>query len=229
MVGSPTGSVAQQDPAAGFDSVDSPGVAFESPFYAASPSLRLADPGLLRSTSSQARVEALAVGRPDPFAPLVVSSQVPARPTAVVPVPTPPPAAVPPSALPVVPVAATQSLPPLPQALPLPSLPAPYVPGSLPLHDSSVSLAPSSPATMQSLVEQVVVSGVVQVGNRVNAIVTEPGSTIGRRVAAGDTVAGGRIRVKAIDLSGVEPVVVLTYDGKDYPRTVGSGTLVGSL
>jgi hypothetical protein len=42
-------------------------------------------------------------------------------------------------------------------------------------------------------------------------------------------LAGGQVRVKSIDTSSAEPVVVLTYNGQDYTRTVGSGTLIGSL
>jgi hypothetical protein len=68
----------------------------------------------------------------------------------------------------------------------------------------------------------VVVSGVVQVGSGISVIITEPGSTVSRRVAQGDMLAGGRIRLKSVDMSGQEPMVVLTYDGKDYTRTVGA-------
>ena len=74
----------------------------------------------------------------------------------------------------------------------------------------------------RSLVDQVVVSGVVQLGSGVSVIVTEPGSTVSRRVSQGDLLAGGRIKVKSIDMAGQEPLVVLTYDGKDYTRSVGA-------
>jgi Tfp pilus assembly protein PilP len=77
-----------------------------------------------------------------------------------------------------------------------------------------------------SVIDQVTVSGVVQIGQQVHAIVSEPGSSAGRRVAQGDAVAAGQVRVKAIDLSGPDPTVVLTYNGRDYYRTVGgSGSL----
>lgn len=209
---------------------------FAEPFVQASPSLRLADPSLLQSTVPQARVETIASGRPDPFAPLVTPRRAPSRPSPVA-VPALPPTAVTaqvpgqpaaPQPMPVVPVANTQSLPPLPTALPLPSLPAPFVPGSLPQMGGEVAIAPTAPV-FQSLIDQVGVSGVVQIGNSVHAIVTEPGDSSGRRVSQGDLVAGGRVRVKSIDVSGVDPVVILTYDGRDYPRTVGSGAMMGSL
>jgi hypothetical protein len=66
------------------------------------------------------------------------------------------------------------------------------------------------------------------VGNTVSVIVTEPGSTASRRVSQGDMLVGGRIRVKSVDMSAQEPVVVLTYDGRDYTRTVGA-SLVSAL
>lgn len=71
--------------------------------------------------------------------------------------------------------------------------------------------------------EQVTISGVVQIGQQVHVIITEPSNPSGRRVSQGDTLAGGQVRIKAIDLSGVDPTVVLTYNGRDYFRTV-SGT-----
>jgi hypothetical protein len=209
---------------------DQPSATFESPFLSAAPSLRLADPSLLQSTSSQARVDAIAAGRPDPFAPLVSPSRVAARPQPVtVPAALPPVGVVTAQPLPVVPVAATQSLPPMPQALPLPILPTPLLPGGFAQSEGDFAVAPTASPVFQSLVEQVTVSGVVQIGSQASAIVTEPGNSVGRRVSQGDTVAGGRIRVKSIDMSGSEPVVVLTYDGRDYPRTVSSAAMVGSL
>jgi type II secretory pathway component PulC len=83
-----------------------------------------------------------------------------------------------------------------------------------------------SPVALSSAVDQVVVSGVVQVGQQVHAIITEPGNPSGRRVSQGDTVAGGQVRIKAIDLSSPDPTVVLTYNGRDYYRTVGGAGLL---
>ncbi|MGF1567680.1 MAG: hypothetical protein ACFCVD_06370 [Nodosilinea sp.] len=206
---------------------DAPEVFQSTPFFKPAPAIRLASPSLLRSTSSQARVESVAAGRPDPFAPVILPGSAPTRPTAAA--VTPVGAVTPGQPLPTVPVVATQSLPPLPQVVPLPNLPAPFVAGSVPQAPAQVAVAPSASPTFTSLVDQVVVSGVVQVGNGVSVIITEPGSTVSRRVAQGDWVAGGRIRVKSVDMSGQEPVVVLTYDGKDYFRTVGSAALVSSL
>jgi hypothetical protein len=194
------------------------------PFLKASTPLLLADPSLLRSTSPQARVEAISAGRPDPFASVVV-------PGPRVPRPTPATAAavitpVLPQGLPTVPVSATQNLPALPevavQPVTLPNLPTPFVQGSAPPVPTEIAVASTGVPAFQSLIDQVVVSGVVQVGNGVSVIVTEPGSTVSRRVSQGDMLAGGRIQVKSVDLSGQEPIVILTFEGRDYTRTVGA-------
>ncbi len=209
------------------------------PFFTASTPLRLADPSLLRSTSPQARVEAVTAGRPDPFASVVLPGPRVSRPAPVAAVVTPASPAVTSASqaiaaqrLPAVPAAATQSLPPLPQVavqpVALPSLPLPFLPGGVPLSPTDIAVAPTGNPAFQSLVDQIVVSGVVQVGSGVSVIVTEPGSTVSRRVTQGDMLAGGRIRVKSVDMSGQEPMVILTYDGRDYTRTVG-GPLVGAL
>ncbi|MBD2234195.1 hypothetical protein [Phormidium tenue] len=196
------------------------------PFYAASTPLRLADPSLLRSTSPQARVEAIAAGRSDPFASVVLPGPKVSRPSRAAAALTPAPAATSRQALPTVPVSATQSLPPLPQVatqtVALPNLPAPFLPGSVPPIPTDLAVAPTGSPAFQNLVDQVVVSGVVQVGSGISVIITEPGSTVSRRVAQGDMLAGGRIKLKSVDMSGQEPMVVLTYDGRDYTRTVGA-------
>jgi hypothetical protein len=214
---------------------------FAEPFVAAAPSLTLPDPDLLQSTSAQTRVPAIAAGRPDPFAPLVTPARIPSRPVAgVIPTPPPPPtpmamptASPPPVARPstaqprpTVSIAATQALPPLP-TITMPSLPIPPIPGGFPMAaeaGATTALLPS-PGAPSRAVDQVVVSGVVQVGQQVHAIITEPGNPSGRRVSQGDTVAGGQVRIKAIDLSSTDPTVVLTYNGRDYYRSVGAAGL----
>lgn len=227
---------------AGATVTDMPAAAdFASPFVAASPSLSLADPALLQSTPAQTRIPTVATGRPDPFAPLVTSTVIPNRQSTAQRLPAPPPPA--PTALPAasapaslpalpttaqplptVPVAVTQGLPALPPVT-IPNLSVPSIPGDLPLvgGGNTTAMLPN-PETL-SVIDQVTVSGVVQIGQQVHAIVSEPGSRAGRRVAQGDAVAAGQVRVKAIDLSGPDPTVVLTYNGRDYYRSVGSGSL----
>lgn len=217
--------LASEDLASG-DVVSLARATFASPFVTASSSLTLADPALLQSTSAQTRVPTIAAGRPDPFAPLVIPPR-PQPTLGVLSAPPPPPTPMavpvaqpaPAQSLPAVPVAATQSLPPLPTVT-IPNLPVPPIPGGFPLAEGATGVMAPSPA-LTSTVDQVTVSGVVQIGQQVHAIVIEPGSPSGRRVAQGDMVAGGQVRVKAIDLSSSDPTVVLTYNGRDYYRTVG--------
>jgi hypothetical protein len=218
-----------------------------TPFFQPSASPRLADPGLLRSTQPQARAESVATGRPDPFAsivtaprrplaqptvanvsPVVPSSPIPAGASSrIATAPAAPSAKAPASSqtsMPVVSVATTQSLPSLP---PLP--PVPMVPGSN-LDPGTVEVGPTiTSAWAGSPVDQVVVSGVAKIGNRVSVIVHEMGSNTSKRVAPGDYVANGQVQIKSVDLSNAEPVVVLSYNGQDYQRSVGSETLIGSL
>jgi hypothetical protein len=195
-------------------------IAFESgPFIPSSSSWRLADPSLLKSTPQEARLETIVAGRPDPFAPIVmpapVSAQRPAAPAAAV--ATPPVV----QDLPVLPVAATQALPPLPTMAPLPNLgPIAAVPPAPPLGGEAFAL-PQSP------VDRLEISGVAQIGDRVSLIVKEPGALTSRYVQAGELLAGGQVRVKRIDISSSEPVVVLEYNGQDFYRSVGSATLAG--
>ena len=198
---------------------------FESgPFLPASPSFRLADPALLQSTSPDARTDAVVAGRSDPFAPIVRPSAVPVRPKPTQQVTTTPPAQVSPvQTLPVVPVASTQPLPNLP------SLPTPMVSGTTPQPIPGIAAAPTVAPVVQNPVDQISITGVAQIGDTVSVIVRESSGGSSRRVKAGDLLAGGQVRIKSIDTSAAEPVIVLTYNGQDYTRTVGSSTLIGSL
>ncbi len=206
---------------------------FTTPFLPASSSLTLAEPSLLQSTASEVRIPAIVAGRPDPFAPLVVPAAVPDRPTPdlLAPPPPPPPAsssrdpmpgaaasARPRPAAPA-PAQGLPALPPLPTVT-IASLPAPPIPVGVP---TPAGVEGAAALAVESEVEQVTISGVVQIGQQVHVIITEPSNPSGRRVSQGDTLAGGQVRIKAIDLSGVDPTVVLTYNGRDYFRTV-SGT-----
>jgi hypothetical protein len=200
------------------------------PFVPSSPQLRLADPALLRSTPKEARLQTVAAGRPDPFAPVVLggSPRPKAAPVAAA-VSAPPaaPVALPGQPLPVMPVTATQALPPLPVAIaPLPALgPIAAAPGLVPALPSLGAAGASS----LSLVDRIEVSGVAQIGDRVSAIIKEPGASTSRYVRAGDAIAGGQVRVKRIDLSSGEPLVVLEYNGQEFYRSVGSTAVAGLL
>lgn len=187
------------------------------PFLAASPSLQLPNPDLLRSTSSQARVETVVAGRPDPFAPVILPTALPPKADVAV-AAVAPPATVQP--LPVVPIAATQALPALP-ILPPAALPS--------TSTSGIAVTAENSTPWQSPVDQLIISGVAQIGNQVSVIIKEPNGTSSRYVSSGDYVAGGKVLIKSVDLSNAEPLVVLVYQGKTYYKSVGSGSIGGML
>lgn len=211
---------------------------FDQPFVGVSSGLDLANPALLKSTPKDERVITVAAGRSNPFAPITRPAPVASRskpqsnsqsnqqPTATSP-------AAPPAAT-TVPVAVNRTLPTLP---PMAATPAPV--GSAPL--PTVAVAPNSDINFtpnaqgsQSLnplpaspVDRVEISGVAQLDGRVRVIIRELGADTSRHVAVGDRIAGGQVRVKRVDLSGIEPMVVLEYDGREFYRSVGSTSLAG--
>jgi hypothetical protein len=85
----------------------------------------------------------------------------------------------------------------------------------------SLSSSTSSGFTPQNPVQALQLTGVVQVGDRVGVIVRESQGQTSRHLFVGDHLANGQIKVKAIDLSAGEPLVILEYQGKEYPRIVG--------
>ncbi|MEB3312838.1 MAG: hypothetical protein VKL98_01710 [Cyanobacteriota bacterium] len=189
---------------------------FAQPFHAAAPTLRLASPGLLASTPSQARLQTLAVGRSDPFASVLTPDQIGVVSPAV--------------ASPAPPLLAG---PPFPQPLPITAITAPVGAGAVTLPaGGATSTEPGVGAVPQgedalnakstSVLDQIAVTGVVQVGDHISVIIAEPGSPGGRRVAVGETLATG-VRLQRVDLSETEPMVVLRHRGNDYYRSVGLG------
>lgn len=195
---------------------------FAHPFHTAAPILRLASPGLLPSTPSRARLQVLVAGRSDPFASVLTPGQ-PAAISAGMAPPSALPLLVPPSPQPrevtVIP-AVSASLRPGPLTLPArsspPALTIPPV-GGAPQGTNALS------SQSISALDQIGVTGVVQVGSQISVIISEPASPGGRRVAVGETLAGGQVRLQRVDLSSGEPLVVLRHRGNDYYRTVGLG------
>lgn len=217
----PTTAERSPHPPAGQETPDN---LFETPMMSLSAELRKAatPDELLRSTMSEDRLSVITAGRPDPFAPIMrpigplpsstsdeaeVTSSPPSIPVA----PSLPEASI--SRIPDLPAlptvnAAPPSLPSIPLAsgpLPIPSLPSNVFPGAS---------APQSP------IQAVEVTGVIQVGNRVGVIVREGNGQSSRHLFEGDLLANGQIRVKAINLAAEQPVVILEYQGKEYPRTI---------
>jgi len=209
---------------------------FESPMFSLSRELQAAErpSALLLSTSGEERLSGIVAGRLDPFAPVTQTVGTPRQDpedtstaatandsgTANNPVVTSQPLPIPDAAnggnLPPVPVVNWSPVPtPLP-AIPIAS--TPIMVQDLPSFETAV--APRHP------VDAIELSGVVQVGDRVGVIVRETSGATSRHLFVGDSLANGQIRVKSIDLSAQEPLVILEYQGEEYPRMIGSG---GSL
>lgn len=110
---------------------------------------------------------------------------------------------------------------PTPSVTNRPTLPNQATPGSATggTAQSPVAVVPTAPST--ALIDGIEVTGVVRVGNTVQAIVQEPGKpTI--YVQPGQTLANGQVRVKRIDLSNAaDPVVVFEQNGVEVSKAVG--------
>ncbi|MBU6228382.1 MAG: hypothetical protein KGQ93_01640 [Cyanobacteria bacterium REEB459] len=181
------------------------------PHLLSASSSALADPALLLSTPPAARLTTVATGRVDPFrsilapgsntlnGPLSASSSGPALPLAN-------------------PAAILSGLPSAPVVAPQTALPPVISAGAA---DARVT------TTAANWADQLIITGIAQVGSQVSVMVTEPGQPAGRRVQLGETLWGGRVRLKMVDLSGAEPQIILTYGNRDYRRSVGAGLILG--
>ncbi len=100
---------------------------------------------------------------------------------------------------------------PMPPAQPLSPQPMPDFEPDLP------------PLPQPDLARAVRVTGVVQIGGEMRAIV-EPPNENSRYVRVGDSLANGQVLVKRIDVNaGPEPVVILEQFGVEVARPVGDG------
>lgn len=106
-----------------------------------------------------------------------------------------------------------------PNTRPSPSSPlpvSPTTPGGTPT--AAIPVAPSTTAA-----NGVEVTGVVQVGNEVQAIVKAPGEAASRYVRVGQRIANGQVLVKRIEMNaGAEPIVILEENGVEVARAVGT-------
>ncbi|MBD2461610.1 hypothetical protein H6G89_11165 [Oscillatoria sp. FACHB-1407] len=109
------------------------------------------------------------------------------------------------------------------QSAPVPARSPAPVPARQPAQSQAVAVRPSPQAIPNRLAESVVVTGVVQVGDTVSAIVQVPNEQSSRYVRAGEYLANGRILVNRIEMTADgEPRVVLVQDGVETVRTVGN-------
>jgi hypothetical protein len=171
----------------------------------------LLPPDLISSTDPGQRVQGIQRNRPDPFAL----------------VPTTPSVEIPPS------TTRSQPVPQLPTLSP--SSPSPQNSGSssgngslapipqlVPQNPSPLAVLPPPP--QPELARAVQVTGVVQIGNTLHAIVNAPNEPSSRYVQAGQRLSNGQILVKRIEMNqGAEPVVVLEQYGIEVITAVGGG------
>ncbi|NJL22451.1 MAG: hypothetical protein HC895_19210 [Leptolyngbyaceae cyanobacterium SM1_3_5] len=108
-----------------------------------------------------------------------------------------------------------------------PTRQAPANPGSLaPIPDlvpnNPIAAAPLAP--QPTLAQAVKVTGVVQIGNTLHAIVSAPNEPSSRYVRAGQRLSNGQVLVKRIEVNrGSEPIVVLEQNGVEVQTAVGEG------
>lgn len=106
-------------------------------------------------------------------------------------------------------------------AINLPAIPAPASITALP----PITTAPAPieiPAPAPSIAESIAITGVLQVGGKLTAIVQEPNASP-RYVQAGAPLAGGTVRLKRIVMNrNGEPTIVLEENGKEVIKSLGS-------
>lgn len=118
-----------------------------------------------------------------------------------------------------------------PKALPKPTvMKLPTVPASAPMAAlpplTVPSVAPMSPlpipVPVPNMADSIAITGVLQVGGKLTAIVQEPNASP-RYVQAGAVLAGGKVRLKRIVLNGNgEPTIILEENGREVIKSLGS-------
>lgn len=183
-------------------------------------------PDLISSTDPNQRVQQVKGNRSDPF------SLLPTTPTVTL-----AEGATPPTALP-----KTTALPPTGRTVATPPTRQPQTaPGSTAASGSKrpgsgttaaggaggVKPGPKSPIAnnpprpQPTLARAVEVTGVVQVGDQVYAIVNAPNEPASRYVQEGQRLAGGQVLVRRIETNRADPVVILEQQGVEVVRAVG--------
>lgn len=186
---------------------------------ATAPMPTIAVKGMIPSTSAQSRLSQISTAnRRDPFAALLPTNlrvgtvknaqTVVTRSTPVQKQTTVRPTQAPQISLtPLTP----SSLPALP---PLPVNSAPSIPNSLPA---------LPPVTRTSLADAIEITGVVQVGGKVTAIVQSPTESTARYIQPGEYLANGNVLLKRIIMSkNGEPMIVLQQNGVEVIKSIGS-------
>ncbi|MBD2328895.1 hypothetical protein [Alkalinema sp. FACHB-956] len=194
-------------------------------------------PGLMKSTKAETRVtQAAMANKRDPFATLLPSQTVinlPPGSLRSIPSKAGQPSKTTPAAKSgTVARKSNSRLPqialkplPTPRAMqPIPSAALPPLavnPLSAPL--SAPMSAPVAPPSLTELAENVEITGVVQVGDRIMAIAKAPNEVTSRYVQQGDYLSGGQVLLKEIRMQGQgEPIVILQQNGRQVIKSIGS-------
>ncbi|MBF2049782.1 MAG: hypothetical protein EDM05_028045 [Leptolyngbya sp. IPPAS B-1204] len=180
-------------------------------------------PDLISSTDPNQRVQQVQGDRSDPFALLPTTPSVQLAEGAAPPTQTTAPTAPAPTA-----TGGTQ-----PQTRQTAQAPRPVRTGggsqARPANRTPAKPAPTSPIAAAPprpqpvLARAVEVTGVVQIGDQVYAIVNAPNEPTSRYVQPGQRLAGGQVLVRRIEMNRAEPVVILEQNGVEVVRAVGEG------
>ena len=160
-------------------------------------------PSLIPPTAPQERLPHITVGRAEPFSAIATAPTVRSTAPAIPPAPSPAPA----------PSVATNPIIPEPTLVSPPRLaPSPV----------AINQIPAVPVPSAAAPPEIEVSGIVQIGNEISAIVRVPGESTSRSVREGESLAGG-IVVQRIEIGeNQEPMVILERNGVQIARPVGS-------
>ena len=122
--------------------------------------------------------------------------------------------------------ATATAMPPLPRlrSVTRPTAPStilPTIPVQNTLPNTPTPTPPLPVVSPTDLADQVEITGVVQVGDRVMAIAKAPEETSARYVNPGDRLSGGRVIVREIRTGG-SPTVVLEQNGQKVVKSIGA-------
>ena len=173
--------------------------------FAGSPSAELQLPGSITLSTPRSSRPVSVVYKPTKPTPVPIRSQKPATTSATPQIPR------------------TRSIPRPIVALPH-NLPVP-VQNSFP--PAPISLPTFPMPSLTALADQVEITGVVQVGDRVMAIAKAPEESSARYVTRGDRLSGGRVIVREIRTSG-SPVVILEQNGQKVVKSIGANRLANA-
>jgi hypothetical protein len=163
--------------------------------------------GLLPSTNPDARRQTIPAGkRTDPFSGISVSPEI------TLPKPTPSPQSPNSTSSSSGASGASSPQPPASGAIPSGTTGASR-PGGIP------KAPPAAPST--DLAKAVEVTGVVQLGSMIQAIVKAPNEPSSRNVQAGERLSNGQVLIKRIDVgAGGNPIVVLEQNGVEVIKNL---------